>query len=188
MRSCWLCLRACLPFLKVVALNGTVTLSKKKQSCSLRGETGMALPIIGKDLCVGKVRTTQQSLCAYIITVEIPEGQWAIHSQGWWLVPCSNSYFIPQPGRFCVMVLVFPNVNYLPSLPIDKRRPKHKIIATITVALGSIWAGTGIATVFEQRQGINELRMSIDQDRSFGTIYCCPGKISIFFSWGSAAE
>ncbi|NWS35010.1 ENV1 protein, partial [Polioptila caerulea] len=107
-----------------------------------------------------------------------------------WLLPAANAKWVcSQTGvtsclstkvfnwakEFCIQVIVIPRVIYHPESfmysnqatsihHIQKREPFTVLTVAILMATGAAGAGTGIASLVQQNQGFQSLRIAVDED------------------------
>ena len=136
----------------------------------------------GQGVCLGTVPRDKTSLCAQTIdNISLPGRNWLVPEVGgWWvcshtgLTPCLNMKVFNPSQEFCVLVTVMPKILYHSEEVMyshwerEALRQKREPIGAITVAalfsLGLAGAGTGIASLSLQGQGLSSLRAAIDED------------------------
>ena len=139
-------------------------------------------PHNGRGVCLGTVPRGKTSLCAQTIgNISLPGKNWLVPEVGgWWvcshtgLTPCLNMKVFNLRQEFYVLVTVMPKILYHSEEVMcshwdrEVLRQKREPISTITVAalfsLGLAGAGTGIASLSLQGQGLSSLLAAVDED------------------------
>uniref|UniRef100_A0A8C4UKF7 Envelope protein n=1 Tax=Falco tinnunculus TaxID=100819 RepID=A0A8C4UKF7_FALTI len=185
---CWLCYDIKSPFYEGIAWNGTYNLSTEDNPGSSKWEKSsiglMMSAIRGEGTCLGQVKRSWVSLCAYNISQQPFSGnvKWIIPEEGgWWicsrkgLVPCVSLELFNNITDFCIQVLVMPRILYHPSedtyahwekqpSPVRvKREPITAITVATLMALGITGTATGITSLDLERleRSISALEKSL---------------------------
>lgn len=186
-KHCWLCYDIRPPYYEAIGVdhrhrkaNGT---NPAECLWDTRKQGITVSQVTGKGRCLGTVPRSKQHLCNK--TVQGPSGR-----QADWLLPAENAKWVcSQTGvtpclstkvfdwtkEFCIQVIVVPRVIYHPESfmynsqasslhHIQKREPFTALTVAILMVTGAAGAGTGIASLVQQNQGFQSLRIAVDED------------------------
>jgi hypothetical protein len=186
--SCWLCYDVRPPFYEAIGLNVTYdnSTSENPTQCSWEDrKRGLTIQqVSGQGTCLGKMPRGRQDLCT--VTEANPTWGGTINwivpkGKGWWLCSrsrltlCLATKVFNSSKEFCVIVAVLPRILYHSEESLysywntetgerKKREPISALTIAILLSLGVTGAGTGIASLATQHQGMSSLRAAIDED------------------------
>uniref|UniRef100_A0A8D0FNG3 Envelope glycoprotein n=1 Tax=Strix occidentalis caurina TaxID=311401 RepID=A0A8D0FNG3_STROC len=171
---CWLCYDVQPPYYEAI---GTRTPFN-------RSNEGITMQHVkGTGTCIGTVPKRKRKLCKNtLVAPNSIQGKWLIPSPGarWicsktGLTPCITLDVFDSSSEYCVQVIVLPRVLYHRENDVFEQVEKigHRIVkreplSAITIAtllgIGAAGAGTGIASLVQQQQGLHSLRVAVDED------------------------
>ena len=137
--------------------------------------------ITGIGTCIGTIPKTYQHPCNnnLVPRTSLPNSthQWVLPPEnGWWacsegITPCVHKAALNASQDFCVPVHLIPRLNYYskeelqPKLdPLGQYRVKREPVTALTVLLGAIEMGSGIAALMLQYEQYKQLRAAVDED------------------------
>uniref|UniRef100_A0A8D0FDA8 Envelope protein n=1 Tax=Strix occidentalis caurina TaxID=311401 RepID=A0A8D0FDA8_STROC len=184
---CWLCYDVQPPYYEAIGTRTPFNRSNEASppQCNWGDrKKGITMQHVkGTGTCIGTVPKRKRKLCKNtLVAPNSIQGKWLIPSPGarWicsktGLTPCITLDVFDSSSEYCVQVIVLPRVLYHRENDVFEQVEKigHRIVkreplSAITIAtllgIGAAGAGTGIASLVQQQQGLHSLRVAVDED------------------------
>ena len=130
------------------------------------------IPLEKRPLCLNESTSEELSKADWLVPVK--NTKWICSKSG--ITPCVSLKLLKGNHEFCIQVRIILRIVYHPeeyvythqTLPashhIQKREPITALTIATLLAIGAAGAGTGIASLVEQNQKFQSLRIAVDED------------------------